>query len=139
MPQPPETVLEAVAEAAEMWGAEWQPGDRGGRLRLPVVHGLRRGIVRGTLRAEPASAGTALFFDIEDASYSVNKSAFAILLLGGIGGLILVLWPLSMSMLQLAPLGAVLALVAWLLVVSRLRNSDTVDFFEQVADLAQDL
>jgi len=132
-------VLEAVGEAAELWGAEWQPADSGGRLRLPVVQGLRQGVVQGNLRTERASHGTALHFDIEDTSYTVNKSALAVLLLGGLGGLTIVLWPLSPTILQLAPIGAVLALVAWLLVVSRLRHSGTVDFFNLVADLAKQL
>lgn len=136
---PAATALAAVSEAAEMWGADWQPTDRGGRLRLPVVQGLRRGIVEGTLRAEPAEDGTSLDLDIEDSFYSLNRSAVVILLLGGLGGLCVVFWPLSPWILGLAPIGAVLALVAWLMVVSRLRNSDVEDFFDLVAKIAESL
>ena len=46
------------------------------------------------------------------------------------------LWPLSPKILQLAPIGAVLALVAWLLVISRIRNSDAGDFLALVSALA---
>ena len=111
MPQAPQAVLEAVAEAAEMWGAEWKPADDGGLLRLPVVQGLRHGVVQGRLRVEPASAATSLHFDIEETFLTLNRSALAILVLGGLGGLTIVLWPLSPTILQLAPIGAVLALV----------------------------
>jgi len=135
--RPPATVLEAVDEAAEMWGAGWQPTDQGGQIRLPVVQGLRHGIVQGTLSAVPEESGTSLRFDIEETSYTLNKSALAIMLLGGMGGLSVVFWPLSPMILQLAPIGAVLALVAWLMVVSRLRNSDPEDFFDLVADLSE--
>jgi len=137
--QPPSTVLEAVDEAAQMWGAEWQPTDQGGQLRLPVVQGLRRGIVQGTLNAAPEETGTSLRLDVETASYAINRSALAILILGGMGGLTIVFWPLSPTILQLAPIGAVLALVAWLMVVSKLRNSDPEDFFDLVADLSEHL
>ena len=139
IPQQPEVVLEAISEAAEMWGAVWRPEDGSGLLRLPVVQGLRHGAVMGNLRIEPVGAGTFLRFDIERTSFVLNKSALAILLLGGLGGLTVALWPLSPTILQLAPLGAVLALVAWLLVVSRLRNSTPEDFFELVASLAEPL
>jgi len=120
-----------------MWGAGWQPKDQGGQLRLPVVQGLRQGVVQGTLTAEPEAAGTSLRFDIEETSYRTNMSALAILILGGVGGLTVVFWPLSPTILRLAPLGAVLALIAWLMVVSKLRNSDPEDFFDLVADLSE--
>ena len=134
-----EKVLQAVDEAAEMWGAEWQPTAAGGTLRLPVVQGIRHGVVQATLRIESVGSKTSLHCDIEETFLTLNKSALAILLLGGLGGITVILWPLSPKILQLAPIGAVLALVAWLLVVSRLRNSDLNSFLEVVADLAEHL
>lgn len=131
--------MAAVSDAAQMWGADWQPADHEGRLRLPVVQGLRHGIVQGTLRVEAVGAGTLLRYELEDTSYTLNRSALAILVLGGLGGLTIVFWPLSPTILQLAPIGAVLALVAWLMVVSRLRNSEPADFFDLVANLAEHL
>ena len=138
MPGSPSSVLEAVGEAAEMWGAAWRPEGHGGRLGLPVVQGLRHGIIEGTLSIAPENAGASLCFEVETTSFEINKSALAILLLGGIGGLTVALWPLSPTILQLAPIGAVLALVAWLMVVSKLRNSSAEDFFDLVAGLAED-
>ena len=47
------------------------------------------------------------------------------------------LWPLHPAILRLAPAGIVLAIAAWLLVSSRLRNSEVKDFLHLVADLAE--
>lgn len=137
--QPPETLFEAVGGAAEMWGARWQATGRSGQLSLPIVQGLRRGILEGTLRAEPEGAGTSLAFVVDSTELVLNRSAMAILILGGLGGLTVVFWPLSSTILQFAPIGAVLALVAWLMVVSRLRNSGPEDFFDLVAEVAEHL
>jgi hypothetical protein len=130
------SVLRAVEEAAEVWGAVWQPGSQGGQLALSTVQGLRQGVLSGSLKVEPSDGGTLLRLQIEETRFSINWSATAVLLLGGLGGLTLVLWPLSPKILQLAPIGAVLATVAWLLVVSRLRYSDATDFLDLVAELA---
>lgn len=119
-----------------MWGADWQPGPRGGRLRLPIVQGLRRGILAGDLTLETDDQDSVLRFEAGDGVYSVNRSALGILVLGALGGVTLILWPLFPAMLSLAPVGAVLALVAWLMVVSRLRHSDPEDFLDLVTKLA---
>lgn len=137
VPQSPDSVLLAVEEAAEVLGADWQPGVRGGAVRIPSVQGLRRGVVSGNLSVTPSDGGTLLRLEIEASRFSLNWSAIAVLILGGLGGLTLVLWPLSPKILQLAPIGAVLAIVAWLLVVSRLRYSDPGDFLDLVAEIAQ--
>ena len=134
--QSPTEVLRTVDDAAEVWGAAWQPEGDGGRLDLPVVQGLRQGVLTGSLRAEPADGGTLVRLQIDESRLTINWSAAAVLLLGAMGGLSLVLWPLSPKILQLAPIGAVLAIVAWLLVVSRLRYSGPVDFLDLVAELA---
>ncbi len=129
---PTTSALEALTEAAEIWGAEWQPEATGGRLLLPVVHGLRRGVVDAIVTLTPEGDTTTLDLAIEGTHLSLNRSALAILVLGGLGGLAVVLWPLSPAILQLAPIGAVLALLAWLMVVSRLRNSSPEDFLDLV-------
>ena len=49
----PERALAAVAAVAEDWGAEWAPEPGGGQLYLPVVAGLRRGLLSGRLTAGP--------------------------------------------------------------------------------------
>lgn len=133
----PEVVAETLREVAAMWGADWQPRGNGGRLALPIVQGLRRGFVEGTVALDPAASGCSLRFVVEETSLEVNRSALAILILGGLGGLTLVFWPLSPVILRLAPVGAVLAIVAWLMVVSRLRNSSPEQFLDLVRHMAE--
>ena len=123
--------------AAEMWGAEWLPGPDGGRLRLPIVQGIRHGIVEGNLTLEASQGSSLLQFDVEEETYSINRAALGILILGALGGVSLILWPVSPVMLSLAPIGAVLALVAWLMVVSRLRHTEPGDFLDLVAKLVE--
>lgn len=135
--QSPESVLRAVEKAAEIWGAAWQSRGQGGLFSLPAVQGLRQGMLKGRLRTVPSDDGTLVRLEIEESHFTINWSAAGILLLGGLGGLTLVLWPLSPKILQLAPVGAVLAVVAWLLVVSRLRYSDAGDFLDLVAELVE--
>ena len=64
--------------------------------------------------------------------YGLNASAVAILVLASLGGLLTVLWPFYPRLLAAAPLGAVIALSGWFLVVSRLRTSGPDDFLAQV-------
>ena len=135
--QTPASVLRAVDQAAELWGAGWRADASGGELHLPATQGLRQGVLCGHLRIEPSEMGASLHLEIDAAHLAINRSAAGVLLLGGLGGLTLVFWPLSPKVLQLAPVGAVLAIVAWLLVVSRLRYTDPDDFLDLVAELAE--
>ena len=47
-------------------------------------------------------------------------------------GVIAMLWPFFPRLLRLAPAGIVLAIAAWLLVASKLRNADADEFFDLV-------
>lgn len=136
--QPPESVLAAIGEAAELWGGAWQPASAdSGELDLPVIAGLRRGVVRAHVVADGSTAPTELRLEITQTQTGLNLSALAVLCLGALGGLTLVFWPLSPRILQLAPIGAVLAIVAWLLVVSRLRYGGVDDFLDLVGTCLQ--
>jgi hypothetical protein len=57
-----------------------------------------------------------------------------VLAIGGAGGVSTLLWPFFPHLLELVPLGAVVALGAWMLVVTRLRNSGPEEFLEAVAE-----
>ncbi|HZF08474.1 MAG TPA: hypothetical protein VFE33_06760 [Thermoanaerobaculia bacterium] len=130
----PREALSAAKRAASEWGAELTPGEEGGRLRLPVLAGLRRGWVEGELTAEPQGAGgTRLSFRVEQKDYHLQLLAVALLALGGAGGILLLLWPFFPQLLRLAPIGALLALGAWFLVLSRLQVSGPQEFLEMVA------
>lgn len=132
----PQAALKAAAQAAADWGAEFAPATGGGRLRLPVTAGLRHGWMEGELAAEPLPGGSRLSLRVERSEYNLQPGPIAFLVLGGLGGLTLVLWPLYPPLLHLAPLGIVLALGAWFLVLSRLRVSGPEEFLEMVSAIS---
>jgi hypothetical protein len=137
----PAAALAAATRAAADWGAELS----GSRLHLPVTAGLRRGFLEGELAAEALGGdtgdtggvggidGSRLSFRVEKSEYTVRPGPVAVLLLGALGGLTLVAWPLYPPLLHLAPLGIVLALGAWFIVLSRLRVSGPDEFLEMVS------
>ena len=130
-------VSAALKEAAEAWGADWQEAIDGGRLTLPTLTGLRRGVLVGRVTVQPAGRGSRIVFRIEESAHRINRPATVILLMGAIGGVSIVLWPFYPPLLGFAPVGVVLAFAAWLLVASRLRHSGPEDFFELVRRLAE--
>jgi hypothetical protein len=134
---PPAEVLAAIGRAADLWGADWHSGTAGGQLVLPVARGLRRGVSVVGVQLESSTVGSHLLLRVERTETHLNRPAVAVLSLGALGGLITVLWPFFPNLMRLAPLGAVLALVAWLLVVSRLRSSDAEAFVELIAELTE--
>jgi len=131
----PGVALTAVADAAEDWGAEWTPTAAGGRLHLPVVAGLRRGVFSGQIEARATGDGNAQLTLVGDTSlWRVHRSAAAVLVMGALGALPVLLWPLNNELLALAPAGLVLLFLAWFMVVSRLRSAGADEFLEAVRD-----
>ncbi|HEV8582369.1 MAG TPA: hypothetical protein VGX68_25155 [Thermoanaerobaculia bacterium] len=130
---PPEQALAAVGRAAEEWGAEFQPGVSGGELHLPVVAGIRRGLVTGNVEVQPAGEGSRVVLRPEKSIYYVQTSSVAVLLLAVGGALLTMLWPFYPKLLPIAPFGAILALGGWFLVISRLRTSGPDEFLAAVA------
>ncbi len=138
LPEDPVTSLNLVAMAADSWGGLWQAeGKGGGRLGLPVMAGLRRGWVAGQLTVEPGGDGSRLTYLVDKGEYKVQKASVFMLLLAACGALVTIVAPLVPSLWRLVPLGLVLCLAAWLLVVSRLRNSGPEEFFEDLAQQAR--
>jgi hypothetical protein len=129
----PERALAALARAADLWGAEYEPGAGGGRLRLAVAAGLRRGWAGGEVSVEPLPEGSRLRLRVDEGKTFLHAPRVAVLALGAVGGLAVVAWPFWPALLPLAPLGAVLALAAWFLVSSRLRASGPGEFLDVVA------
>lgn len=129
---PPEQALAAVGRAAEDWGAEFQPGISGGELHLPVVAGIRRGLLTGNVEIQPAGEGSRVVFRPEKSIYYVQTSSVAVLLLAVGGALLTMLWPFYPKLLPVAPFGAILALGGWFLVISRLRTSGSDEFLAAV-------
>jgi hypothetical protein len=133
-------ILASVSDAAESWGAIWEPEGSGGILRLPVSHGLRQSLLEGPLSVEkdPVWPGSTLRFLAERTQTKINWTASLVLLLGAVGGVVAMLWPFFPNLLRLAPAGIVLAIAAWLLVASRLRTADVDDFLRLVAEARPD-
>jgi len=128
-----EEALGAVAQASEIWGATWSPEGSEGRLELPVLAGLRQGLLVGRVWTEPAATGSRVIFRVEDRHYRLQWAALVILALGAAGGITATLWPFFPSLLAVAPLAVVVAIGAWILVASRLRTSTPDEFLELVA------
>jgi hypothetical protein len=125
----PEEALVVVRRTAEDWGAELAEN----QLHLPVVSGIRRGLVTGTVEVQPAGAGSRVVFRPEKAIYYVQTSAVMILLLAAAGGILTLVWPFFPKLMPVAPFGALLALGGWFLVISRLRTSGPDEFLTAVA------
>lgn len=135
---PPTGALSALRRTAEDWGAELQVNGTGGRLHLPVLAGLRRGLMSGPVEIRPAEGGSRLTFRPETTVYYVQTQAVMVLLLAVAGGLLTMLWPFFPKLLEIAPFGAVVALAGWFLVISRLRTSGPDEFLEAVAAARED-
>jgi hypothetical protein len=131
----PEEALELLATAADLWGASWQSGTSGGTLHLPVVRGLWRGVEHCRVDVSSRKSGSEVELTVEEHRHSVNRSAVVVLLFGGIGGLIVAVWPFFPGLMPLLPVAVVLAIAAWLLVVSRLRSSSPEDFLKLVTEI----
>ena len=131
---PPAGALSALRKAVEEWGAELlQEHGGGGQLHLPVLAGLRRGLISGPVEIRAAEGGSRVTFRPETSVYYVQTQAVMVLLLAVVGGLLTVVWPFFPKLLEVAPFGAVVALGGWFLVISRLRTSGPDDFLEAVA------
>jgi hypothetical protein len=124
----PEAAAEVVARAADEWGAEWQPGREGGRLVLPVVFGLRRGVAVGRLDIARLGAGSRLTWELEESHLEVHRAAVAVLAFAALALLVAMAWPFHPPLVALLPFALVLGFLAWWLVVSRLRSSGPEEF-----------
>jgi hypothetical protein len=139
-----DAALEALAEAAEAWGAAWTREGTGGDLALPFLAGLHRGWLRVRVSTEPAASPaeapgadrTTVRLDVTERHEGVHWPGVVVLLISAAGGALVALWPFFPRLLPLAPFGAILALGGWFLIVSRLRSSGPGEFLELVEKVA---
>lgn len=129
-------VRRAIEEAIELGYAVPASEAPERRLLVPLSAGIRTGSMVVDWALETSGTETRILLEVRDESLRTSPTALAILVMGALGGLMTVVWPLHPDLLGLAPLGALLALLAWLLVVSRLRSHGPDDFLATVADLA---
>ena len=129
----------ALAEAAAAWGAEWEPDGAsrdGGRLILPVVFGLRRGVLIGRVDFEPSGDGARLAWQLEESHLEVQRASVGVLALAILALLPALAWPFQPKLLALLPFAGVMGLLAWWMVISRLETSGPEEFFAAVASTA---
>jgi hypothetical protein len=134
---PPEAALAALGRAAEAWGAQLEPQGRGGRLRLPVVSGLRRGVMAGPLTVEETAEGSRVIFQPEESIQVLQLGSVMLLIFAAAGAVLTILWPFYPALLPLSSFGAVVALGGWFFVISRLRTSGPQEFLAMVAAEAE--
>ena len=126
---------DALAEAAKAWGAEWSAdeSDRdGGQLVLPVVFGLRRGFLVGRVDFAPAGDGALLTWQLEESHLELQRASVAILAFTILALLPALAWPFNPRLFALLPFAAVMGLLSWWLVLSRLETSGPEEFFATV-------
>lgn len=131
---PPAEVGAALAELAAAWDADWTPAAGGGQLALPVVHGLRRGVETGDVRLmRLGERRTRLAWTLAASRLAVDRGSVAVLSFAAVPLVVTVAWPFWPALFALVPFAAVTGLVAWWLVVSRLRSRGPEEFFAELA------
>ncbi len=129
--------LEALSDRADAWNGTWRRQGRGGALTLPVAAGVRHGLLHGQVFVEETGGGVRVVYHVERAEYATNGAAVGILALGALGVLAMLAWPLLPGTSpNLAGSGFVLILLAWLVVGSRLRHRNAVDFLNGLGPAA---
>ena len=129
----PDAALDALGEAAAEWEGEWAREGNGGRLALPVQGGLRHGVVQVQASAHPVAGGSELVLRTEQAHWHLRRSATTLLVVALLGALAATLWPFVPELQSLPPLGLVLAVAAWLAVLTRLRHRSVAELLDDVA------
>ena len=84
------------------------------------------------------SLSSRLVFRPVAQDYYLETAAIALLSMAAAGALLTVAWPLFPQLLPVAPLGAVLAVGGWFLVLSRLRGQGPEEFLASVAGQTPD-
>ena len=136
VPHPAETALDAVQEAAEVWGAGWRRLGRAGQLELPVSAGLRYGMLAGELSCSDQGSNSTLEFKVEQSAYRVHLPALSVIAVGATGALVMSISPLFPDLLALVPVGLIVMLCSWFLVLSRLEHRGPAEFLELVREIA---
>ncbi|MEM9406409.1 MAG: hypothetical protein AAGA81_10265 [Acidobacteriota bacterium] len=130
--------LGAVGEAADLWGGSWSRLGMAGRLELPVSAGLRYGMLAGEVAASPGDATTDLELTVEEAAYRVHLPALSVIVFGAIGAVTMILAPLFPGLFALVPVGFIIMICSWFLVLSRLQHKGPREFVALVEEIARE-
>lgn len=139
VPLPPSETLDILRRAVGQCGGVWSDEETdSAEFAVPTRAGIREGYTRLRPLLEATAGGCRLRLRVVSEVLKVNTAAAVVLLFGAVGGIVVVIWPLHAALLALAPVGAVLALVAWLLVASRSRSYGPEELLGLVGELAED-
>jgi hypothetical protein len=147
LPVGPEQAIGALRRAVEEWGGGFGDDAEALDFAVPIRAGIRQGYARMRPVVQRGPLGSRLHLEVLDQALHVNRSAFVILLMGALGGVAAMLWPLLAmvsppheddSLLGVAAIGAVLALLAWLMVASRARSAGPEELLQTVAEIVED-
>lgn len=133
-----DVALEAVGEAAEIWGGKWNRLGLAGRLELPVSAGLRYGMLAAEVAAHARDTQTQLELTVEEAAYRVHLPALSVIVFGAVGAITMILAPLFPGLLALVPVGFIIMICCWFLVLSRLEHKGPREFLSLVGEVASE-
>ena len=128
----PDAALDALGEATAEWGGEWERQGTGGRLALPVHGGLRQGVLQVQASAHAVEGGSELVLRVEQADWELRRSAALLLLVALLGAVAATLWPFVPALQPFPPLGLVVAVAAWLAVLTRLRHRSLRELLAEI-------
>ena len=131
---PQKQALVALEAAAEAWGADWVATASGGKLEIPVTAGVRHGFVDAQATVTGAGRRATVRLDIQKEDYRLHGSSVAVLVMGAAGGLGMMLLPFFPQLFDFLPFAGISMLLAWFVVVARVRHRSPGDFLETVRD-----
>jgi hypothetical protein len=126
-------VADALRETVAEWGGTWNGDAAGGALTLPVQAGLRHGVLDGRATIAAVTGGSELALEIVGERWVLDRGSLVILVTAALASVAGVLWPFFPALARFAPLGLVLGVSAWLVVVSRLSHRGPAELLVEVA------
>lgn len=129
-------VFAQLARQAEAWGGSFD--EKKGRLELPVLAGLRHGLVIAEVEALAQRGGSKVRLKILESHYQLDRGGTFALAIAAPAAVAALALPFFPRFWPLLPPALVLTLAAWLFIVARLRTSSVEDFLGELAKAAAD-
>ena len=125
-------VFEKLAPLADRWGGSFDA--KTGRLELPVLAGLRHGVLIGEVEALAHQGGAKVRLRVSSCHYALDRGSTFSLSLAAVAAFAALVLPFFRQLWPLLPPALAIAIAAWLFIIARLRTSSAEDF---LADLRQ--
>ncbi|REJ85454.1 MAG: hypothetical protein DWQ36_11795 [Acidobacteria bacterium] len=136
--------FEHLADLARAWGGDYRRvdpdetledgGDADARIVLPVQAGMRHGALLVDVHARRLGDGrrTRLELDVARSDYHLPKASLFVLTAGLAGAVLMVALPLVPHLVGLLPLALALLLLAWFLVLARVKYRGIREFADEL-------